>query len=117
MIKKALGLAALVLGCANFHTQLPVSWFVLEQDKSVKIHDYGMNVTLKYTAPESGDGEMDDIVSISSFEPFSIIDTMDYNIGGSGKFYASGILFEYRVENDNDGNPSNNVLEFSAQRW
>lgn len=118
-MKKMLGLMGLVglMGCADFHTQLPVEWYLLGQGKSVEITDIGRDVTLKYIAPESGDGEMDDVVSLSCYEPFCHIESIEFKVGGSGRFYAFGMLFEYRVSNDNDGNPSNNQLGFSARRW
>lgn len=118
-MKKVLGLAAIVgmLGCADFHAQLPVSWYILDQGKSVEIEDFERNVTLKYTAPESGDGEMDDNVELSCYEMFCPIQKINIKVGGSGRFYAMGLLFNYTVSNDNDTDPSNNQFEFSARRW
>lgn len=118
-MNKTLTLAAIVglMGCADFHTQLPVSWYILEQEKSVEIEDIERNVTLTYNAPESGDGEMDDIVSLSCYETFCPIQKINIKVGGSGKFYAMGLLFNYTVSNDNDGDPANNQLGFSARRW
>lgn len=118
-MKKALGLAAIVgmLGCADFHTQLPVSWYILEQGKSVEISEAGMDVVLKYTAPSSGDGDMDDLITLTCHQPFCYTDKLEFKVGGSGKFYAFGMLFNYRVENDNDSDPLNNKLGFSARSW
>ncbi len=118
-MKKALGLAALAgtIGCADFHTQLPVSWYILDSGKSVEIQDMGNDVVLKYTAPASGDGAKDDIITLSCYQPFCQADRIESRIGGSGRFYAFDMLFEYTVENDNDGDPSNNHLGFSASSW
>ncbi|MDD4878385.1 MAG: hypothetical protein PHO02_05120 [Candidatus Nanoarchaeia archaeon] len=118
-MKKALGLTALVgmFGCADFHTQMPVSWYILESGKSVQIEDNGRHVTIKYSAPSSGDWEKDDIVHLECYEPFSLAKKLEFTIGGSGKFYGCGALFNYTVVNDNDGDAANNILGFSARRW
>lgn len=118
-MKKMLGLMGLagLMGCADFHTQIPVSWYILDEGKSIEIEDVERNVVLKYTAPESGDSEMDDIVMLSCYEMFCPIQKISIKVGGSGKFYAMGFLFNYTVSNDNDGDPTNNQLGFSARRW
>lgn len=116
---KAIGLAALVgmLGCADFRTQVPVSWYIIESGKSVEIEDADRHVILKYEAPASGDLGMDDTVSVRCADNFCLPETIGFKVGGSGKFYVFGLLFEYNVENDNDGDAANNVLGFSARRW
>lgn len=116
------GLAALVglagfLGCADFHTQLPVPGYVLHPGYSVEMDECGRTTILNYIAPESGDGEKDDIAELSCYEPFSVVKTLTFHIGGKGRFYGCGILFDYDIENDNDSDPSNNVLLFSARLW
>lgn len=119
-MKKMLGLMGLVgmLGCADFHTQLPVSWYILDEGKSVEIADIERDVVLKYNAPESGDSEMDDVVSVRCADGILCLpETISFKVGGSGRFYSFGLLFQYTVSNDNDGNPSNNQLGFSARRW
>lgn len=118
-MKKMLGLMGLagMLGCADFHTQIPVEWYILNSGKSVEIDDVDHNVILKYNAPESGDGERDDVVSITCADTLCLPETIEFKVGGSGKFYVFGMLFEYTVSNDNDSDPSNNQLGFSARRW
>lgn len=118
-MNKALGLTALVglIGCADFHTNIPVEWYILTPGKSVEISDIGRDVVIKYDVPESGDRERDDVISLTYYETFCLPHNVEQRIGGSGRFYAFGMLFEYTVENDNDGDPANNVLGFSARRW
>lgn len=119
-MRKALTLAALVasLGCADFHTEFPVSeGYVLRPGLSVEMDESGTTIILEYNTPKSGDGEMDDTAELTSYGPFTWIHKLEFKIGGKGKFYGCGILFEYNIENDNDGDPSNNVMTFSARLW
>lgn len=118
-MKKAIGLAALLasMGCADFHAQIPFPGRILGPGQSIEIDECGRSFLLKYSTPESGDGEMDDLVELSCYQTFCYVDILKFRVGGTGKFYASGLLFNYNIENDNDGNPKNNKFVFDVRNW
>ncbi|HII15488.1 MAG TPA: hypothetical protein HA362_04195 [Nanoarchaeota archaeon] len=116
-MKKALALAALVLGCASVSHPSPIPWSTFHEGDSGILHDGEKSIHITYYGPEhnTADGSFDDLVFVGLYAPFQGYDEVERTVGGAGTFEAFGYTFDYEVENDNDGVIENNVFGFTVR--
>ena len=122
-MKKMLGLMGLVasLGCTQLEVSRPshpvLNTMVPGDYATTRMESNTLFMT--YAGPEdkSADTADDDVLFIreETLARFNDIETI--RLHSSGRFYANGFLFDYSIENDNDGDATNNVLRFSMRTW
>lgn len=106
-----LGLA----GCIFVHShETPSSLLLTGQSDASESH--GNHIAVTYYGPWGNDTADDDYIVIKSYGPRSRYNEEGRFIGSGDSACVLGIMLKFDIANDNDGNPYNNMLLFSAGR-